>query len=194
MLSLITFMVSFAIIGAILGAAEWFGIRKSQEHILFLKLKKGDQEESIKQSTVQDVDKKDSKPPIVAQREPPKQILPKENRKKELLPTNKDENAAKLEHPKPKETPAYRVELIKQWRDGIESIKDSEWYDAMGISFGDKTWYSSLRQYMKKEAIEGLEKPRTLVVPSEGRKGFPKKQILLDEVARIEKEWGLTGY
>lgn len=92
-----------------------------------------------------------------------------------------------------KEETAYRIELIKQWSNGIENIEDSEWWDGMGVSFGDKLWYSSLRQYMNREAIEKLEKPRTLIVPSEGRRGFPKKQILLDEVARIEKEWGLTG-
>jgi len=90
-----------------------------------------------------------------------------------------------------------RVELIKQWRDAINSIPDAEWYahSADTILFRDKAWYSSLRQYMKKEAIKKLEKePRTLIAPSDSGGKIPKKVILLDEVARIEKEWGVTGY
>jgi hypothetical protein len=91
---------------------------------------------------------------------------------------------------------AQHMKLIKQWRDGIESISDSEWYQhSMGSTlFRDEVWYSSLRQYMNTESIEKLEKPRTLIVPSDSGGQIPKKVILLDEVARIEKEWGLTGH
>lgn len=92
---------------------------------------------------------------------------------------------------------SYRMDLIRLWRNGIDSIKDAEWYahSADTILFRDKAWYSSLRQYMNKEAIEKLEKqPRILIGPSDSGGKFPKKVILLDEVARIEKEWGLTGY
>lgn len=78
-----------------------------------------------------------------------------------------------------------RMELITEWRNGIENTEE--------VDFGDKAWYSSLRQYMKKEVIEMLERPRTFIVPG-GRGKSPRKEILLDEVARIEKEWGLTGY
>jgi hypothetical protein len=88
-----------------------------------------------------------------------------------------------------------RVELIKQSRTGIESISDSEWYQH-GLDdtpFRNTTWYSSLRPYMKKEAIEKLETPRVLLAPKNDGE-IQKKIILLDEVARIEKEWGLTGY
>jgi hypothetical protein len=88
-----------------------------------------------------------------------------------------------------KEETEYRKELIKQWRDGIESVDVSKWHDAVG--YGDEPWYSSLRQYMKKETIEKLERPRTFIVPG-GRGRFPRKQILLDEIAKIEKKWGLT--
>ena len=80
----------------------------------------------------------------------------------------------------------YKKKLIKQWRDGIERMKDDS-------GFGDEVWYSSLRPYMKKEVRQMLENERALIT-SGGRGPFPRKEYLLDEVARIEKEWGLTGY
>jgi hypothetical protein len=81
----------------------------------------------------------------------------------------------------------YRIEMIKQWRDGIENIKDFK----MGLPCGDMLWYSSLRLHMNEKVIKQIEAPRTYIVPSEGRMGSPVKQRLADEVSRIEKEWGL---
>jgi len=91
---------------------------------------------------------------------------------------------------KRREREKYRREMIKKWRDAINSIDDS-YFNNMGLPFGDMLWYSSLRLHMKTDIIDKLEKPRTFIVPSDGRQGFPKKQYLLDEIARIEKEWGL---
>ena len=83
--------------------------------------------------------------------------------------------------------------MIKQWRTGIEGIEDSLW-ERKGLPCGDMAWYSSLRIHMNKEGINKVEynnEDRTLVV-GYCRTGYRIKQALLDEVARIEKEWGLN--
>ena len=88
---------------------------------------------------------------------------------------------------------AYRIDMVKQWRTGIEGIEDSLW-ERMGLPCGDTAWYSSLRIHMNKEGINKVEynnEDRTLVV-GYCRTGYRIKQALLDEVARIEKEWGLN--
>ena len=83
--------------------------------------------------------------------------------------------------------------MIKQWRTGIEGIEDSHW-ERIGLPCGDTAWYSSLRINMNKEAIHRVEYHRDNRILEVGyrRMGYPIKQTLLDEVARIEKEWGLN--
>jgi hypothetical protein len=80
----------------------------------------------------------------------------------------------------------YRKELIKQWRNDFEEFE----YDSHRL--GDSGTYSALRPHLRAEVRDAIEKPRTAYVPNEGRHGSVKQQMLLDEVARLEKKWGLV--
>ena len=62
---------------------------------------------------------------------------------------------------------------------------DSQW-------LGDTASYSALRPHLRPEIREKIEKPRTIYVSNEGRGNNVKRQMLLDEIARIDKEWGLV--
>jgi hypothetical protein len=81
----------------------------------------------------------------------------------------------------------YRQELIRKWRKEIEDL-------ALGgkVMFGGTVTYSEIRPHLRKEVRDSLEQPRTFRVPNEARGDNADKAILLDEVARIEKEWGLA--
>lgn len=80
----------------------------------------------------------------------------------------------------------YRKALIKQWRN------DFEVFDYDSHRLGDSATYSSLRPHLRTAVRDAIEKPRTAYVPNEGRDGSVKKQMLLDEIARLEKKWGLV--
>jgi hypothetical protein len=80
----------------------------------------------------------------------------------------------------------YRKALIKQWRN------DFEVFDYDSHRLGDSATYSSLRPHLRTAVRDAIEKPRTAYVPNEGRGGSVKKQMLLDEIARLEKKWGLV--
>jgi hypothetical protein len=80
----------------------------------------------------------------------------------------------------------YRESLIKKWREEIEKFQ----FDNGETYFGDTEAYSSLSPHMRKDVIEAFEKQRTFYVGG-GRGESVRKQMLLDEVARLEKEWGL---
>jgi hypothetical protein len=80
----------------------------------------------------------------------------------------------------------HRRTLIKQWR------KDFQTFDYDKHKLGDSAVYSSLRPHLRASVRDAIEKPRTASVPSEGRGGSVKKQMLLDEVTRLEKKWGLV--
>ena len=87
-----------------------------------------------------------------------------------------------------------RKELITQWIKGIESIPESEWRQHPDCSpFINEVWYSSLREYMRKEVRQQLERPRAIFWPPDNG-GIPTKKILLDEISRIKKEWQLSYY
>jgi len=77
-----------------------------------------------------------------------------------------------------------RRERIKYWRESIEKFNFSE------SRFGATAAYSSLRPYLSETALGSIE-GRTYVVPPEGRESDGPRFILLDEVARIEKQWKL---
>ena len=51
--------------------------------------------------------------------------------------------------------------------------------------------YSSLRGHLSDAAIRKLEAPRTFYVP-DGRGGDVRRQTLLDEVTRLEKDWKIV--
>lgn len=78
----------------------------------------------------------------------------------------------------------YRRELIKKWRDAIND------YEVWRNGFGDTPEYASLRLHMRQKIIGKFEAPRTFYVPG-GRGEDARKHFLLDEIARIEKKWGL---
>jgi hypothetical protein len=80
----------------------------------------------------------------------------------------------------------YRKALIKQWRN------DFEVFDYDSHRLGDSATYSSLRPHLRTAVRDAIEKPRTAYVPNEGRGGCVKKQMLLDEIARLEKKWVLV--
>ena len=79
----------------------------------------------------------------------------------------------------------YRRELIQSWRAEIEA------FDHEANNFGDTAAYSAIRSHLRSEVREAVEKPRTFYVGG-GRGDMVKKHKLLDEVARIEKEWELV--
>jgi hypothetical protein len=80
----------------------------------------------------------------------------------------------------------YRKDLIKQWR------KDFEEFEYDKHKLGDSASYSALRPHLRASVRDTIEKPRTAYVPNEGRHGSVKQQMILDEVARLEKKWGLV--
>lgn len=66
-----------------------------------------------------------------------------------------------------------------------------ETFDFDEKEFGDTGWYSSLRLQMTPEAIANVEADRTTWVLG-GRGGNAIKQMLYDEVSRLENEvWKL---
>jgi hypothetical protein len=79
-----------------------------------------------------------------------------------------------------------REALIKRWREAIESSPEID-----RGKFGNTEAYSSLRFHMQKRVIQDFEAQRTTYVPG-GRGQSVRKQMLLDEVARLEKKWGLV--
>jgi len=80
-------------------------------------------------------------------------------------------------------------ELIQQWRDSIDSADfNDEWNT---YRFGNSPEYSSLRSQMEGSVITKFEAARTFYVGG-GRGDDVRKQMLLDEVARLEKKWELV--
>ncbi len=90
----------------------------------------------------------------------------------------------KWEIEKRRELQKYRREMIKQWRTSIET------FDFDSGSFGDTAVYSSLRPHMRGEIIHEFESPLIFIAAGSRGKSV-NKHLLLDEVARIEKEWRL---
>ena len=83
----------------------------------------------------------------------------------------------------------YRRELIASWK---AKLAAAEFHSPEGrSSFGSSPEYSSLRSHMVKEVIEKFEAPRTMYAGG-GRGDDVRKQMLLDEVSRLEKHWGLS--
>lgn len=82
---------------------------------------------------------------------------------------------------KRRSTLAYRADTIRRWREAVDG-------DPRG--FLNTSQYASLRPHLKKEVLSRVEDHRTHIAAG-GRGGDAKKQMLLDEIARIEREWGL---
>lgn len=81
-----------------------------------------------------------------------------------------------------KDRTAYRRARIEEWR---ENVHRWDW-----SVLAELPAYSEMRQHMRPKVIKDVENPRLVIVPG-GRGGDPIKHMLLDEIARIEQQWGL---
>ena len=81
-----------------------------------------------------------------------------------------------------------RREKIADWRKAVSEVdfQNSEFVKA----FTTSSEYSALRLYMQTSSIEKVEKDRVIYVGG-GRGDDVRKHVLLDEISRLEKEWGL---
>ena len=80
----------------------------------------------------------------------------------------------------------HRREIIQNWRKSIDE------FDFDSDNFGNTSTYAAMRPHMRKEIITKFEAQRTVYVTPDGGRGDKLfKQWALDEVARIEQEWGL---
>lgn len=83
----------------------------------------------------------------------------------------------------------YRMKLIATWK---AKLAVAEFHSPENrSSFGSSPEYSSLRSHMTTAMIEKFEAARTMYVGG-GRGDDVRKQMLLDEVSRLEKHWGLS--
>jgi hypothetical protein len=81
-----------------------------------------------------------------------------------------------------KDRAVYRRAKLAEWRAAIYTWEWSE--------LGSTSAYAELRRYIPRKVIVSIEHPRTVIFPG-GRGGDPRKQTLLDEIARIERSWNL---
>ncbi|MCK0754394.1 hypothetical protein [Chromohalobacter japonicus] len=86
------------------------------------------------------------------------------------------------------ELQAARRSKIEEWRVAIE---EADFNDEQALKvFANTSIYSSLRQRMRSSVIEEFEQDRTIYVGG-GRGNDVRRHMLLDEVARLEREWKL---
>jgi hypothetical protein len=83
----------------------------------------------------------------------------------------------------------YRKELITNWKKKLAAAEFN--LPEERNSFGSSPEYSSLRSHMSQDVIAKFEAPNTFYV-GRARGDDIRKQMLLDEVARLEKKWGLS--
>lgn len=82
---------------------------------------------------------------------------------------------------------SYRQERIGVWR---RSIREFDYFGTK--KFTATGAYSEMRPHLQGDVRESLETPRTSIVSNEARGEVAERSLLLDEVTRIEKEWGLV--
>jgi hypothetical protein len=98
--------------------------------------------------------------------------------------------------PKPSDTTPQTSDMLQQRRQRIAAWRkavEAERYDFVDCrsTFLSSVVYSSLRPHLLPEAIEVIEAPRRVYVG--GARGNNVRQYtLLDEITRIEREWGLV--
>lgn len=93
---------------------------------------------------------------------------------------------------KKREKQEYKLSTIKRWRDYIDAIEGPN----LGSSFQDSVVYSEMKPLLKEDVRKVIEVPRNAIKvparPGIAVEGKKTKQILLDEVSRIEREeWHL---
>jgi hypothetical protein len=79
----------------------------------------------------------------------------------------------------------YRRDRVRRWREAVET------FDFRNESFGGTVWYSELRPHLQEGIVKKIEAPRTDIVPAPKRGESAEKHTLLDEIARIERDWDL---
>jgi cell division protein FtsB len=80
-----------------------------------------------------------------------------------------------------------RRKRIEDWRSAINNHEFGGY-----PRFASTVAYSQMKPHLRLEVVEMLEAPRTFHVGNEARGDSAYGYTLLDEVARIEKEWGLV--
>ena len=75
-----------------------------------------------------------------------------------------------------------RQKRIQHWRDVFEE----EW---KRDDFVDSLLYSDMRPHLRQSTIDSIDGRMRVVIRS--RAGSPDKTLLMDEISRIEKSWGL---
>jgi hypothetical protein len=84
-----------------------------------------------------------------------------------------------------------RCARIRRWRDAIDNVEG--WH--LDSSFQDTAVYSEMKPHLSKQVREKIEVPRNTLTlkprPGIAINGESNKQLLLDEIVRIEREWGL---
>jgi hypothetical protein len=93
---------------------------------------------------------------------------------------------------KRRETRAYKRATIQRWRNFIDNLEG--WY--IESSFQDTSIYSEIKPFLDKEMRAKIEVPRNTLTlqprPGIVVEGISPKQLLLDEIERIEKDvWHL---
>lgn len=93
---------------------------------------------------------------------------------------------------KRRETRLYKRDTIKRWREHIDNI--SGW--DFNADFQDTSLYSEIKPYLNREIRSKIEIPRNTLTAQLKKgvaiKGMSAKQLLLDEIRRIEKDvWRL---
>ena len=83
---------------------------------------------------------------------------------------------------------AYKRATIAEWRRAIAEATETM-RGGLG-NFGQSSAYASLRPHLKPEVVEQIEHPRIFIEPG-SRGDSPVAHVLQDEVARVEREWGL---
>lgn len=78
-----------------------------------------------------------------------------------------------------------RAKLIEQWREIISSENFSN------EQLLNHPLYGPLREQLSKEVIEQLERPDTSLMVSMTASTSPDRDVVMREVAIIEKKWGL---
>ena len=80
---------------------------------------------------------------------------------------------------------------VATWRDAVEALDEGFMDEERLGLFLSSSEYSTLRPLLTAEVVAKLERPRTAYVGG-SRGNNVRKYLLLDEVARIEREWRLV--
>ena len=87
-----------------------------------------------------------------------------------------------------REVRVARRHRIDEWRRTVSGIDFND--ISVAQQFMTSPEYSSLRLHMQDSFIAKLERARTLYIGA-GRGRDVRKHMLLDEISRLEKQWGL---